>query len=204
MLINQRSEIFLALLVNISPYQPTRRNNLYWPVLCTFMSVQPLLSLWTSPECVLCVPPCAIHVQGAGSAACNSSRFHQKHLQMKLPESKPKGFGFPYQSAISHFQTWILIRIQYSLCETESYLFYDRPYIKSGTKKFSLLAVETVNRVIIFGISNTQRVKHHSVSSSLKLCTMPLKNAFRVQETNQREVFCFSTVFKTILYFLRN
>lgn len=135
-LINQRREIFLVLLVNISPYQPTRRNKLVLPVLCMFLWVQPLLSLWIPTECVLCVPLCAIHVQGAHSAAWNSSRLHQKHLQMKPPEFKPKGFGFPYQSAIFHLQKWILIRIQYSLHETESSVFYDTLYIKFGTKNF--------------------------------------------------------------------
>lgn len=56
-------------LVNISPYQPARRNKLVLPVLCMFMWVQSLLSLWVPTEGVLRVPLCAI--TRAGGSFCS-------------------------------------------------------------------------------------------------------------------------------------
>lgn len=109
--------VFIVLLANVNPDQPTRRNKLVLPVLFVFMWVLPAFIFSASlvsvaiHVCIVCTSArytCSF--ARAVSVTWNSSSLHLTDLQKKPPGLKSKGFGFPYQSAIFHFQEWILIK----------------------------------------------------------------------------------------------
>lgn len=167
------------------------------------VSAASLASVDTHRVCLVCAPLCNTC---AGGSFCS---LEQQQASSKTPADETawvqtQGIWLPLPvcnlpfAKMNFNQNSIFSSWNWKLCILWQSLH------KVWYKEFSLLALETVNRVIIFGRANTQRAKHRSVSSSLKLCTMPLTNAFRAQETNQREVFCFSTVSKIVLYFLLN